>query len=497
MSVNFELNNAFFDYMSSDMETNIKNLLRHINSNECSNSSLNNSLYKLVSNYSNDNYNKLLEYYSKEKIKQMIPPTVIEKKEELSDKLYKLLEQGNVESSNIEMLMMLIEAKKLPISILENIEIESKLNKNAEKDLEKLFLAYSEGKDIKEYFVPRYENEEEAIREIEVGDVCEIKDSKNIHIKMQNNTLKELSISPDTYMSLFPPIERFGLIQGSLQSDCYIVAIIDSIFQNPNTRYFILQLFKEQEDGSVNIEFSEETGQEVNFVLKDIETLLNNKKYINYTTNTCEGFRGLELLFEEYSKSENEKEIDNQYEIFKSLLEDNNDYIYIDDYKYIKEEMEIFLKIVDTYKKDKNNFHKKLLSNKHTYTGQAVINNDNNSNDDKEYKFYKDETLKKYFNLILDRYNNYLYKNNIYSTEFAEILPIEIYTEIINKKGEKNPFIFISDGGCTEEVYNTLGIKYSIMSFEQDSSLINEILNKPISELRNSIFTIDNLSFFS
>jgi len=75
-----------------------------------------------------------------------------------------------------------------------------------------------------------------------------------LYIKSNNGTPVKLGISKETYLKLFPPINRYNLRQGRI-GDCYLVATLYSMYENPATREFILQCFSENENGDISISF--------------------------------------------------------------------------------------------------------------------------------------------------------------------------------------------------------------------------------------------------
>ena len=86
----------------------------------------------------------------------------------------------------------------------------------------------------------------------EVGEIVEKSDGLYVN---DGNGLIKLGISAETYLELFPPIERYDINQGNT-ADCYFVSgcLID-MMKNPKTFANIIQMFSEDENGNISINF--------------------------------------------------------------------------------------------------------------------------------------------------------------------------------------------------------------------------------------------------
>ena len=161
--------------------------------------------------------------------------------------LINTMKKNNVESSNAQLLIDLVESKKVHYSALLYFCNQSIMSDEYEKDLDLLYDTYINQRDVKEAFVPTLKDKEHAFLCREVGDVFGIDGEDNIYIRTSENETKQLKITRDTYLKLFPPLERFALYQGD-GGNCYMLSTIDAINSNPKTREKLLSCFEEKGD---------------------------------------------------------------------------------------------------------------------------------------------------------------------------------------------------------------------------------------------------------
>ena len=199
------------------------------------------------------------------------------------------------------------------------------------EDVNKLIYAKETGKTIEEVFVPKFESNEDAIKNLNSGEVFQLNNSNKISIKLSDGSVKELNLTPEKYLELFPPVEKYSLKQGSNTADCYLVSVLDSIIKTPNGFAQILECFNEYEDGSVSVKFP---NGKSSFILEAGETLSENIKtaetsfmgqITSYSTNPedyisksstgiqmLEHLYGLEILKEKVNGNENSQQLINE-----------------------------------------------------------------------------------------------------------------------------------------------------------------------------------------
>ncbi len=405
-----------------------------------------------------------------------------------TDLIIKKLGASDVNSSNIEMVLDLIKDKKLPIAALFNVT--GHVSKNVEADLDKLFEAYMAGKDVKEVFVPKFKSIDEAANNIEIGDVCQIEGNKNISTKLPDGTIKELFISADTCLELFPPVERFIACQSTTVGDCYLVASLDSINQNPNARHKLLEMFRENPDGTVDVAlggFKFDDGQVIqkepdNTIVKDISPKIHKEAGKNFASSTSEGIRAIEILHKKYRKEQTDIKVKEQYEYYGRLLDNLERGKHMDTSKvrsYLLRHVEELNKRLketnsvvianassssDIYTKDELEYFRSFFE-----AGEEMIDNTVNVYN-KNFRIsrkeilkrlleldYKEDNLSKYTRLVLKRYLNELpeeYPDR--KCSIAEILPKKILKNIFSNL-EEGKFHYNTTRG-KENVFRTLGL---------------------------------------
>ena len=101
---------------------------------------------------------------------------------------------------------------------------------------------------IEDAFVPKHTNQTEGQKASKVGDVFRVDGESNIYIKTADDYSRPLKMDAETYIKLFPPIERFSGAQGST-GDCYLLSSINSVLENPYARAAIYDSFTQPKTG--------------------------------------------------------------------------------------------------------------------------------------------------------------------------------------------------------------------------------------------------------
>lgn len=223
--------------------------------------------------------------------------------------LVKAMQKNDVETSNVEMLLDLVENKKVHYSALLYLCNQGMMSDEYEKDLDKLYDAYINGKNVKDTFVPTVKTTDEALKSQEIGDVFKVDGEDNIYIRTSENETKQLKMSKDTYLKLFPPLERFALYQGDA-GNCYMLSCLDAINSNPRSREKLLSCF-------------EEKGDRLNVSLPDSDyvfTMDKNKmpdEIKQYRDQFSMGSAGFKILEHVYGKDVQEHVTAEAHEILK------------------------------------------------------------------------------------------------------------------------------------------------------------------------------------
>lgn len=102
--------------------------------------------------------------------------------------------------------------------------------------------------------IPTFKNKKEGVKNCNIGDIFKIKNEKFIQIKHKDNSSKEIKLSKENCLKLFPLFDRYMTTQGSL-GDCYLIESLLAVYSNPNKRHIILEMFEEKENGDIMVNF--------------------------------------------------------------------------------------------------------------------------------------------------------------------------------------------------------------------------------------------------
>lgn len=372
------------------------------------------------------------------------------------DTIISRLSASGLDASNLDMLVRLVEDKKLSINLMVDPKKNYEVSSNVSADLDKLYEAYVEQKDVQDVFVPKFEDAQSASTEIKIGDVCQLQGNKNISIKMRDGSIKELFISPETYLELFPPVERFISSQAEV-GDCYLLSTTNSINQNPFTRYKILEMFRQNPDDTVDIVFGGFENQNGNIVPKNPKGLILEdigaklpEHVSNYALSlTCEGIRAIELL----SEFENQTyHSDFTQEMYNNFKQNGLKSVYCRRRPYTQEEIQYFISYAD--KHGINSFFclqnvgaEKRLSITKEEAEQKIQELQSNTDDDSKYKV-----------AILQRMINTMDKTGAASlTIFGDTIPKKFLLELF--KNASITDLYYNNAGHSSAVYKQFGLE--------------------------------------
>lgn len=143
-----------------------------------------------------------------------------ERYQEIND-LYKLYKQG-----------------KAPRYVISTLFPESEFHMLPKSDMLKLLKG--------ENYYPQLKSASDAsILKFEAGEAFSI--GKDMFVKTSNG-FEKLKMDATTYEKLFPPIERYAFAQGHL-GNCHLMAALDSITKNPQTRIDLYKMFEQTQNG--------------------------------------------------------------------------------------------------------------------------------------------------------------------------------------------------------------------------------------------------------
>ena len=220
----------------------------------------------------------------------------------------------DVETSNIEMLLELVEDRKVRPEALLYLCNQGIMSDDFENDLDLMYDAHINGKDIKETFVPTLKSTDEGLKNRKTGDVFGVEGEDKIYIKTSENDTKQLDLTQSTYLKLFPPLERFAIYQGDA-GNCYMLSTLDAINSNPETREKLLSCFHEEgEKLNVSLPNSDYT-----FTMKKNSMPAEIKDYREQYSNGAAGFKILEHV---YGQDVQQSLLKDAHEILKDQSQD-------------------------------------------------------------------------------------------------------------------------------------------------------------------------------
>ncbi|MDO5304349.1 MAG: hypothetical protein Q4E87_02105, partial [bacterium] len=210
------------------------------------------------------------------------------------DALSNMMKSRNKNSQAINGLINLIEDGSVNKRAIYYSSKHSDVQPNIANDIKLMKQAKETGVPVEDLIVPKFETAEDAVKNANVGDVYNVGDEKNVYIKTDDENAKQLKFDKETYLKLFPPVERFSVGQSQI-GDCYLVSTFDNLYQNPETRVKILDCFEQDgKDVKAKLPNSDEV-----VVAKDcklLEQTKDNPQESIYIKGS-EGLRILEHLY--------------------------------------------------------------------------------------------------------------------------------------------------------------------------------------------------------
>lgn len=422
--------------------------------------------------------------------------------------LYDKLCGSDVNASNTGMLADLILKNKLPVNLISAIPPKGKLSDNVSSDIEKLYVAQINNENINDTFIDEYEDEATAKRNTKVGDIFTLKNEKNIRIKDKDEEIKEIFLSKEKYLKLFPPVERYAYIQGHI-GHCFILTSLDVMYSNPESRYNLLKVFRENPDNTVSIDLNgfRKEGDKVipfnenDYVTDDVENIeLNNDTDYSYTS---EGIKCIEKFLELDAVNNAKKNIKEYNEKIKKALKEigNNDFIEMDGFEYSKEELEIIAKNLKDFYENPEDISKTMVSMSDVYfklrikldipEDSILCSNQSiyySSSDGTIKKDKKIEECIKLLNLMWRRYKKkYGDKDYVYIQEVIPIKLIDYLTGNLNR----DKMLMYTESGAASGVFKKFNMDSEDIHFFDDESAVENLLTSS-NKLNNNLITISS-----
>ena len=194
---------------------------------------------------------------------------------------------ASVNASNMQMLLDLVVNGVVDKHVFDYLPTQVELNSLVVSDIDLLYEAYINGTEPIDAFIPTFVKENDALKQLKVGDVFELEDEEYIRIVTDKNTSTQLNISKQTYFDLFPPVERYATTQGQI-GNCWQMAGMNSIFRDANERVNILKMFYQDGD-DILIKFPKGEYEEIRFENGNLPSSELAKNY-------SKGAKGFKLL---------------------------------------------------------------------------------------------------------------------------------------------------------------------------------------------------------
>ena len=187
-----------------------------------------------------------------------------------------------------------IKAKNTGLKVLYNINENSHLSKELISDLK----LWKEGKSIVQSF-PAETSLNDIMKQSQVGDVVEV--GKQLFIN-DGTQMYRWDMTKEKYLELFPPVQRFMTRQGDL-GDCYLIATLNSMMQNPQSRVNLYKSFK-LDGNDIKCTIAKYKDFKGTITFKDGVIKLDDEgAYL-------EGCKGLQMLEQSYAKTALRKAIE-------------------------------------------------------------------------------------------------------------------------------------------------------------------------------------------
>ncbi|MBQ2644145.1 hypothetical protein IJG14_01055 [bacterium] len=169
------------------------------------------------------------------------------------ENLIAVMEEGSVETSNVEMQLQLIADGKLTPQTLSHYWKTGKMCDQMEADIEMMYDCYANGLNVDDVYCPQVSNFEEGNKNTKIGDVFKVENEDMIYVKDSEESSHQLKVDKETFIKLFPPAQRFASAQYAI-GDCYLVSGLNTVMENPKTRVALYDAF-EQDGENLHVKY--------------------------------------------------------------------------------------------------------------------------------------------------------------------------------------------------------------------------------------------------
>ena len=291
---------------------------------------------------------------TKQKEKQNDTKTYVEnlpfaEKIKPSDKrnLTNILQNDNEEAVYMKKLLNLVCEEKVTTSVTQALCEHGVMSDLVKKDIDTYYdKVIGQGMSLADAFVPLHQSQQSAEKEVNIGDVFRIANEDKIYVKTDDNASIPLEIDAETYLKLYPPVERFSACQNA-NGDCFFLSSVNSIMENPKTRAAIYNCFTQDgkdiivhlPDGEMPIKFkngelpdgyNQEMYADGPLGMKLLEHMfgyqIENQKYAEYQDLMSEKIEQMETKLEKLKSQEeqDDKAVKKQNNLSKKILNYKN-----------------------------------------------------------------------------------------------------------------------------------------------------------------------------
>ncbi len=183
------------------------------------------------------------------------------KKSDYIKTILKLIKIGKVNPSAFRKLSDLNDLESIDTMLGYKIDKKSnssgwEISNNLINDIELITNKDINSKNYTDKYIPTFKNEQEGLKNVEIGDAFILEDEKHIRIKTDEDKSQTVELTKETYAKLFPPVERFLTTQ-QIMGNCYCIETIMSMYCNNITRINLLKTMKEDDEGNVTIKMGD------------------------------------------------------------------------------------------------------------------------------------------------------------------------------------------------------------------------------------------------
>lgn len=463
------------------MQINSNNL--HLNKNKCSN----NSFVNYASFGNKDLKTDEFDASSKKLINKFRLQGKISPFDFLA--LKKMLKSQDFNNENLKQLLNLINEKLLNPRCLKYISQTGELGQNIKNNVNKEYIS-------------QFDNIKNAMNNCAVGDIFKTSEENGLFIKVDEKKYNKIKMDENMFVELFPQMQKFASFQKN-SSDCYLIATINAILDNPSTSYIIYDCL-EQDGEDIKIKFPK----------GNYEYVYKNATPPKISSGLITGSKGIQLLEHAYGRYLDDLIMDKAIEKQKSLINEQekllNPIKNVADIKETRDKISKLQTLLNRLENDKAAKTRDIIVETDNYitplfdedTGVSVKSlNTLNTFSHSSYKstadFYRNDKgfIEDVFNAFgLEKTNVYCFEEN---AELQEILTDpEKYSDYLivggtKKDGKRIPFRCETILDKEKKLFGCHA--YRIIPFENDNGEILYKASNPWNSSHDLILTLEDL----